>query len=46
MTTDELDKFAHSMIVERGAYPSPLLYHGFPKSIVTSVNEVPSLSIP
>jgi Xaa-Pro aminopeptidase len=31
---------------QRGAYPSPLNYHGFPKSCCTSVNEVICHGIP
>lgn len=33
-------------IVEHGAYPSPLNYGGFPKSICSSVNEVIIHGIP
>ena len=32
--------------LQRGAYPSPLNYHGFPKSCCTSVNEVICHGIP
>ena len=39
-TCDEIDKVVHDATVERGAYPSPLNYHKFPKSVCTSVNEV------
>lgn len=46
MTTDELDKFAHDLIISNNAYPSPLLYHEFPKSICTSVNNVACHGIP
>lgn len=46
VTTDELDRVAHEALVERGAYPSPLNYHGFPKSLCTSVNEVICHGIP
>lgn len=46
ITTDELDAIAHAAAVERGAYPSPLNYHHFPKSICTSVNEVICHGIP
>ncbi len=39
ITTDELDKICHDYIVnEQQAIPAPLDYHGFPKSICTSVN--------
>jgi methionyl aminopeptidase len=40
MTTDEVDRLTHHEIIKHGAYPSPLNYCGFPKSICTSVNEV------
>ncbi len=46
VTTDALDDLAHSLIVSAGAYPSPLNYHGYPKSICTSVNEVICHGIP
>eukprot|EP00921_Rhytidocystis_pertsovi_P017073 GHVQ01026852.1.p1 GENE.GHVQ01026852.1~~GHVQ01026852.1.p1 ORF type:complete len:814 (-),score=123.61 GHVQ01026852.1:2268-4709(-) len=46
VTTEELDILAHQECVRLGAYPSPLLYHGFPKSICTSVNEVMCHGIP
>jgi methionyl aminopeptidase len=40
ITTEELDRAVHDMIVARGAYPSPLGYSSFPKSCTTSVNNV------
>jgi methionyl aminopeptidase len=46
VTTDELDQIAHEFIIENGAYPSALLYRGFPKSICTSINEVICHGIP
>jgi len=46
VTTDELDAVCHQATVERGAYPSPLNYRGFPKSVCTSVNEVICHGIP
>ena len=39
VTTDEIDAVVHEETLKRGAYPSPLNYHGFPKSCCTSVNE-------
>ena len=42
MTTDEIDKLVHKETIARNAYPSPLNYHGFPKSCCTSLNEVGS----
>jgi methionyl aminopeptidase len=46
ITTEALDALAHREIIARGAYPSPLNYNGFPKSICTSVNEVVCHGIP
>ncbi len=46
MTTDELDRIVHALYIERGCYPSPLNYHGYPKSLCTSVNEVICHGIP
>ena len=38
ITTNELDQIADDFIRTNGALPAPLNYHGFPKSICTSVN--------
>ncbi|HEY8157652.1 MAG TPA: type I methionyl aminopeptidase [Methylobacter sp.] len=39
VTTDELNQICHDYIVDvQKAIPAPLNYHGFPKSICTSVN--------
>jgi methionyl aminopeptidase len=46
VTTDAIDLFVHELTIERGAYPSPLNYNGFPKSVCTSVNEVICHGIP
>jgi methionyl aminopeptidase len=47
ITTDELDSICHDYIVnEQKAIPAPLNYHGFPKSICTSVNHVVCHGIP
>lgn len=46
ITTDEIDRIVHEATVEREAYPSPLNYHQFPKSVCTSVNEVICHGIP
>jgi methionyl aminopeptidase len=47
ITTDELDQICHDYIVEKqAAIPAPLNYHGFPKSICTSVNHVICHGIP
>jgi methionyl aminopeptidase len=46
VTTDELDRISHEAHIRRSVYPSPLGYHGFPKSVCTSVNEVICHGIP
>src|SRR3990167_4202994 len=47
VTTDELNKICHDYIVNvQQAIPAPLNYHGFPKSICTSVNHVVCHGIP
>ena len=50
VTTDQIDEACHNAAIERGAYPSPLLYPGskdpFPKSVCASVNEVICHGIP
>jgi methionyl aminopeptidase len=46
VTTDSIDRAVHAMIVGAGAYPSPLNYGGFPKSVCTSLNECICHGIP
>jgi len=46
VTTDFIDKIVFKACMERGCYPSPLNYRGFPKSVCTSVNEVICHAIP
>lgn len=46
VTTDEIDATAHNACIAAGAYPSPLLYRRFPKSVCTSVNNVACHGIP
>jgi methionyl aminopeptidase len=46
ITTDEIDRAVHEASIEKGGYPSPLNYRGFPKSVCTSVNEVICHGIP
>ena len=47
VTTDELNTRCHDFMVnELGTTPAPLDYHGFPKSICTSVNHVVCHGIP
>ena len=40
ITTAEVDRLVHARIIDAGAYPSPLNYRHFPKSLTTSVNNV------
>ena len=46
MTTDEIDAVVHTETLKRDSYPSPLNYHGFPKSCCTSINEIICHGIP
>lgn len=47
VTTGELDDICHQHITEvQQAIPAPLNYHGFPRSICTSVNDVICHGIP
>ena len=47
VTTNELDRICHDFIVnEQNAIPAPLDYHGFPKSICTSINHQVCHGIP
>lgn len=46
ITTDSIDRYVHELTIERNAYPSPLNYNGYPKSVCTSANEVICHGIP
>ncbi len=46
ITTEDINRFVHADTLQRGARPAPLNYHGFPKSVCTSVNEVVCHGIP
>jgi methionyl aminopeptidase len=46
MTTEDINTLVHDYTIKHGAWPSPLNYHGFPKSVCTSVNEVVCHGIP
>lgn len=46
VTTDKIDEVVHNETIRRGAYPSPLNYRGFRKSVCTSINEVICHGIP
>ncbi|MEA3423461.1 MAG: type I methionyl aminopeptidase [Bacillota bacterium] len=46
VTTGEINKWVHDYTVNHDAYPAPLNYNGFPKSVCTSLNEVVCHGIP
>lgn len=46
VSTGELNRICHEYILENGWIPAPLNYHGFPKSICTSINNVICHGIP
>lgn len=46
ITTEEIDIRVHEKIISHSAYPSPLLYKGYPKSCCTSINNVITHGIP
>jgi methionyl aminopeptidase len=46
MTTDDINTLVHEYTLAHGARPSPLNYHGFPKSVCTSVNACVCHGIP
>ena len=46
ITTNEINTFVHEMTIRNDAIPAPLNYHGFPKSVCTSINNVICHGIP
>ncbi|AFZ81611.1 methionine aminopeptidase, putative [Theileria equi strain WA] len=46
VTGEDIDRIGHDFIVENGAYPAGVNFHGFPKAICISVNEVACHGIP
>jgi len=46
VSTQYLNELCHEFITKNGAYPSPLNYRGFPKSVCTSPNDVICHGIP
>ncbi len=46
ITTDDINALVHEFSIKAGAIPAPLNYHGFPKSVCTSVNHVVCHGIP
>lgn len=46
VSLNQLDQFVYDYTIKHKAIPAPLNYHGFPKSVCTSVNEVVTHGIP
>lgn len=47
VSTDALDRLCHEHIVKvQGTVPANLGYHGYPKTVLTSVNQVVCHGIP
>lgn len=46
ITTNELDLIVHDYTRTNSAIPAPLGYHGYPKSICTSINQVVCHGVP
>ena len=46
ITTNEINDIVHEYTIRHHAIPAPLNYHGFPKSVCTSVNHVVCHGIP
>jgi methionyl aminopeptidase len=46
LTTDAVDRAVHAFLVSQNAYPSPLGYHGFPRSVCVAVNECAAHGVP
>ena len=46
VTTEHIDQYVFNACISNDAYPSPLNYRGFPKSVCTSVNNVVCHGIP
>ena len=46
VSTEQINRLCHEYILKHNAWPSPLNYKGFPKSVCTSPNEVICHGIP
>ena len=46
ITTESINTLVHEFCVEHDAYPAPLNYKGFPKSVCTSINDCICHGIP
>jgi methionyl aminopeptidase len=46
ITTNDINTWVHEYTISHNAYPAPLGYSGFPKSVCTSINDVICHGIP
>jgi len=46
MTTEDINTLVHDFTLEHNTIPAPLNYHGFPKSVCTSINHIVCHGIP
>jgi methionyl aminopeptidase len=46
LSTNEIDQIVYDYTLSKGARPSPLGYHGYPKSVCTSINSVVCHGVP
>lgn len=46
ISTEELDQIVYDYTLSNGAVPAPLGYHGYPKSICTSINHIVCHGVP
>jgi len=46
VTTNQINRWVHDFTIQHGGIPAPLNYHGFPRSVCTSVNHVICHGIP
>lgn len=46
MSTEDINTLVHDFTVSQGAIPAPLNFHGFPKSVCTSINDEVCHGIP
>ena len=46
MTLDDVDKLVHDYIVQDGGYPSAIGFHGFKKSVCTTINDITCHGVP
>jgi methionyl aminopeptidase len=46
ITTNEINQIVHDFTLSNEATPSPLGYHGYPKSVCTSINDIVCHGVP